>query len=248
MCRKLGGALVLAALLTLGAPAARASVEINFEGADGDAFDGDGAGDMTTVQGFTFTTQSVGPNNGTLSKGFELGVDSSGSGMDSSTSAFNENDAEGMETWEFTLGVPIEFEGIDIAALSTNESIMLQSDAWIGLMGVVPASGNISFDMATGKFTFTDVAGTSDDDYDLNDLTGGVVLPVAMGTSITFGFFQSSFDQFGDNAGLQSIRIKDATPTMPPPPVIPEPGTIAIWSILGVVGLFGWRRRRARKA
>ena len=166
----------------------------------GDVFDGDGVGDTAAVPAgpdtVTFTTIGVAPNG-------VLNVHSStGLGLDAAADTFG-NAFDDGEAWTLIADTALELEGIDFDVFSTaTEQFAFQSSAFIGL-SLTPGAPQITFDSVTGTFNFT--SSSADDDFDLNELSGGVVLPISAGTAMTFSFTDSAsgaarIDSFTFNA------------------------------------------------
>jgi hypothetical protein len=136
------------------------------------------------------------------------------------------------EQWTFDWNIDTFFQGVNLGDFSTaTETFSIQSDDWIDL-SISPGSSEITFDATTGKLMFA--AGDSSDDFTLDDLTGGSLLPVSAGTDIAISFS----DTGGQNASLQSITVAN-----------PEPGTLVLGSLAATVLLaFRSRRRKRREA
>ncbi|MEZ5325594.1 MAG: PEP-CTERM sorting domain-containing protein [Verrucomicrobiales bacterium] len=192
--------------------------------ANTDTFEGDGVGDTAgpfndpaTGISATFTTTSLStgllnPNSGTL------GIDAAGA---DTADAF-----DASESWGFSLDSDAEWVGIDFGSFSTTtETFSVFSPSWVGL-SIVPTHAEIMFASGSGTFTFT--SGTTSDNYDLNDLSGGTALPLPSGTSMTIAFASTA----SDTAQLQGLSFN----------LVPEPSS-AILTLAGL-GLLLFRRRR----
>ncbi len=95
------------------------------------------------------------------------------------------------ESWTFHWDMPVYFDAINFSGLASGEYFELRSDAWIGLAGVTPASGAVTYTAATGTFKLTE--GEPSDEFALNDLTGGTLLPVSAGTDVVLQFGGSGY-------------------------------------------------------
>lgn len=197
---------------------------------NGDTFDGDGATDtagpfLDAASGVssTLTTVAVNPSGALNANAGSLGIaDGGGSSFDNG------------ESWTFQWDQSSEFEGIDFASFSTaSESFSLTSTAFVGLGPLTPGDSNITFDNGLGRFTFG--SGDTSDDFNLNDLSGGVLLPIAAGTPLTLAF---SGAPSSDSATLTTMSFSFTA--------VPEPSTSLL--LAGALSLFAGihRRRRGR--
>ncbi len=213
---------------TLFAGSVRADLIITF--ANGDTFDGDGSGSTAgpfNVDGVptTITTVSATPNGSVLNTTAEgLGINATGTS--DSASRFDPSEA-----WAFAFDVATFITGINFAFFSTaTEEFTLQSNDFIGT-GAVPTEPRISFDNATGQFTFA--SGSADDDFDLNELSGGVPLLVSAGTNVNVAFSGGA----SDTATIESVTVAN-----------PEPSTFLLSAAaLSGLGFYRWRQRRRRR-
>lgn len=162
--------------------------------ANNDTFEGDDAGDTagpftdqaTGVTG-TITTQAVSPS-GVLNPNMNsLGIDSDGDTGDFAARFDN------GESWTFEWDVKTFFAGIDFDLFSEeSETFSVQSNDWTNLMGVNPGSDKVTYNSSTGTFEF--LSGTTSDDFDLEDISGGTVLPVNLGTDIVVSYSGDAAD------------------------------------------------------
>lgn len=179
-------------------------------GTDNNGLHLDEAGDSTVLTlsaddgggAITFTTINVSGGNNLFMDG-----DSMGHG----------NDKWGAnQNWTFSLDQTISFDALSFKASLGAQTMTLKSAAWVG--GTDTAGTGWSFDGTTGEFS---ISGAGDFDF-----TSAGVSDVAAGTSIGFGFFEST-------AG--GIELSSFTIT-----AIPEPTT----ALLGGLGFLALLRRR----
>lgn len=201
---------------------------INFESTDGLEFLGDSVGDTAgpfTIDGYdvTFTTQDIVPSGVVATSSFGLGVDS-GTG-DPDPGSFNVG-----ETWVVSADHRLNFMGLELGGLQTEETFSVQSNSWINLSGIVTGTG-VTYESSSGTFVLTD--GPVGDAFTLNELTGGVLLPVFNGSSISFGNLTSTFGP-NDDVELQNITLQ----------AIPEPASIQYALLIAAGGLLRSTRRR----
>lgn len=212
---------------------AHADLMITF--ADGDSFEGDTTGSMAgpfldaaTGTVGNITTLAVGPAGAVLNPNAgTLGINAVGSG--DTAGAFDDE-----ELWAFSWDVDSQFTGIDFV-LGDDETFAIGAADWIGLT-LTPGSSAVSFDSLTGTFTISN--GHTLDDFDLDDLTGGVALDVLAGSFISIGFETTG-------AAGNSAVISDISFALPA--AVPEPGSMALCLCgAGVVVLR--RRKRATRS
>ena len=201
---------------------------INFESADGVEFLGDAVGDTAgpfTIDGYdvTFTTQAIAPGGVVATSSFGLGVDS-GTG-DPDPASFNLGEA-----WVVSADHRLNFVGLELGGLQIEETFSVQSNSWINLTGIVTGTG-VTYEASSGTFVLTD--GPAGDVFTLNELTGGTLLPVFNGSSISFGNLTSTFGP-NDDVELQNITLQ----------AIPEPASIQYALLIAAGGLLRSRRRR----
>ena len=205
---------------------------IDFEDtATGAMFSGDMAGDTAgplLVDGWpvTFLTTGVTPSGSLAADSLGLGINS-GSG-DPDLVSFNIG-----EGWEFNLDQKTYFEGIDFGGLQIEETITVQSVAWTSLASVNPISPSVTYDASSGSFTFTD-NGAGNDTFDRLDMTGGRVLLVPAGTNVFIGGLTSTFGP-NDDVEIQSVTLF----------AIPEPSSISLLLLAGLIWCFGTRKKTA---
>ena len=121
------------------------------------------------------------------------------------------------------------FDGLNVANISDGEFYTLQSAAFVNLSGINPGIPSvISYDGPSGTFTFGFESGG---DYDLNDMTGGTLLPVASGTDFTL-----TYTTAGQEASVDGMTFT----------ISPEPSTLSLMVVFGacVSGLRSLNRRR----
>jgi len=207
----------------------RADIILTFS--NGDSFEGDDAGDMagpftdpaTDITG-TITTQSVSPSGVLNPNSGSLGIDS-----DEDSGDFGARFDHG-ENWTFEWDIKTYFEGIDFDLFSEEtETFSVQSNDWINLTGVNPVSDEVTYNSSTGTFEFS--SGTSSDDFDLNDISGGTFLPVNSGTDIAISYSGGS----ADDAVIADMTF-----------ATPEPSTFILVGIaaLAFVGFSFLRHRK----
>jgi hypothetical protein len=183
-------------------------------GTDNDGLHLDTVGDSTVLTlsvddgggAITFTTTAIAANNNLF-----MDSDSMGHG----------NDKWGhSQNWTFSLDKTISFDAIDM--FSYNETMYLQSSAWVGDANT--SGTGWTFDGTTGTFSLLGSAGTDP----LFDFTSAGVSDVAAGTDIFFGYTGSA----GGGEQMRSFTIT----------VIPEPSTALLLGLGG--GLLCLLRRR----
>ena len=188
---------------------------------NGDAFDNDAAGGTAIVPGIgTLTTISVLPDGAVNTTSGALGINATGGG--DAADAF-----DNAESWSFRWDTNTTFDAIDFSSFSTaTETFTLQSSAFQGI-ALTPGDSDIAFDSSTGTFTFS--SGDSTDNFNLNDLSGGVQLNVSASVALTLSF-QGAAADFGR---LQSFSFT----------AVPEPSAC----LLCLLGLpVTLQRRRVR--
>ena len=134
---------------------------------------------------------------------------------------------DNAESWSFRWDTNTTFDAIDFSSFSTaTETFTLQSSAFQGI-ALTPGDSDIAFDSSTGTFTFS--SGDSTDNFNLNDLSGGVQLNVSASVALTLSF-QGAAADFGR---LQSFSFT----------AVPEPSAC----LLCLLGLpVTLQRRRVR--
>jgi len=135
------------------------------------------------------------------------------------------------ESWTFDWDVPTYFEMIDMRGLGNDEYFVIQSSDWVGLEGISPASAYVNFDADQGRFELW--GGEACGEFDLNDLTGGTVLPVGPGTDVLITLDAT------DDQGYASIERMSWTAT-------PEPSSfvLTLLALAGTVAAISARGRR----
>lgn len=165
---------------------ANAGLTITF--ANGDQLEGDEAGDvasytdgMTSVSG-TLTTRRVTDSMGNAGSALNPNSNSLGVSGGSSSSQF-----DGQESWTFDWDVNASFTGIQFGSFTSSDSFKISSSSWVGLSGVIPGTTSSSYDSSSGTFTLTDygTASSTDDNFDLAAISGGVALDLAIGDDVT---------------------------------------------------------------
>lgn len=211
---------VLTAFLV--SPICHADIVVDF--ADGDQFDGDGIGgtallqDDTTSETILLTTVAghggifLDSNNGSLGLG---PVDS--------------NSFDIGEFWGFNFNKNAQFQSLTFAQLTQNsDEISMQSNDWIGETFSPTDPSRVQFFSASGTFVFDrGPVGGPQQTWDLNDLTGGVVLKLTQGETVNFAYA----------AGLTDAAMNQMVWA------VPEPTTTLV-AALPLIGLAITRRRR----
>jgi len=177
----------------------------------------------------TLTTRTVTPSG-------YLNTTSSGLGINAEGTSDESSQFDVGESWTFDWDVDTFFEGIDLLEVNAaGEAFTVQSNDWVNLAGVNPASSFVTYEPSTGTFTLT--GGEPGDDFDLADLTGGRPLPVSAGTDVVIAFT----DADGDGAGyIERMSWSAASST-----AVPEPsGAALVLATLAVAA--GWKGRKGR--
>lgn len=170
------------------------------------AFDGDGASATAvlpadSVTGIVPTLTTTNVTGGVLNENKDrLGI---GSG-----SAFDVG-----ESWTFRFDVGARFSTINFNALTNNEEFEISSAAWTSQSFDTSGVPNLTFEMASGTFSFTD--DNTDDLFDLGAITGGDLF-VPAGTTITF-------EAVSGSAAVQSLVFS----------AVPEPSAVALIPLFG---------------
>jgi len=173
----------------------------------------------------TLTTRSLtemdGTSHTTAGSGVLLNTVSGSIGINSSGSSDSSSRFDNQEAWTFDWSTDSEFTFIDLAFFtsSATETFQLQSDDWKGLT-LTPGSASVSFNSSSGTFTLSDKGNL--DEFNLNDLSGGVTLAVAAGTDITISYSNDGSNSSNTNASFTEMQFN----------LIPEP------SVLSLLGLF----------
>jgi formylglycine-generating enzyme required for sulfatase activity len=82
--------------------------------------------------------------------------------------------------------------------------------------------------------------------FDLNNSTGSSFRGFRGGGWGSISDLLSSSDRFGLNPAIESSGIGFRVASLSSPAAVPEPGSLAVWSMMVVTGLC-YRRRRSRK-
>ncbi len=231
-----GAALISVALSAFSISPASADFLLTFD--DGDSFDGDAATQMNdatdqagpfnlgSIQSAILTTRKINgvvastEQNTLETNEFKLGIDSAG------VNGGEKNNWNDGESWTFDFNAEVHFAGINLGGMTSGEAFTVQSDSFIGFVPVGALGDGVSFNSATGTFTFSGDA--NNDDFEVSDL-GGNAAKITAGDEVTIAFS-------GGEAFVQSLTLSSA---------IPEPGSGMLIVVLAAGLAIGQRRRRS---
>lgn len=148
--------------------------------------------------------------------------------FDAVAKGINNTVISGLESWTFDWNVGAKFLGIDLSGLTGSETFAIQCNSWIGASITPGDPANTTFDSVTGTFYL----GTAriGDTFDTAALYGTSTVPtIAPGVDIVM--------RVGTEGDGMALGL-DFTWNL-----VPEPGSLALAAVGGVLGLA--RRRRA---